>query len=80
MLNCKSLLLLAAMSLAVGCASQKTKRQIKETREENVLSCRYIGTVSGSSNSDALAQAATLDLATHIVWTGKGSGKVYSCD
>lgn len=72
-------LIITLASVGIGCANQKTKegRQLKVTREENVLSCRNIGTVSGD---DAMERAASLDRATHLVWTAKNEAKVYSCD
>jgi len=67
---------------AIGCAAKKTKqgRPIQVTVERNVISCRFIGDITGSSRSDALDQAAAWNGATHLVWTGDSEGKVYSCD
>ncbi len=67
--------------LFFGCAAKKAKeRHIQVAIEQNVISCRFIGTVTGKSSGDALDQAAALDSATHLVWTGKAEGRVYSCD
>lgn len=73
--------MIALLPLFSGCATKKAKdRQIAVTIEQNVISCRFIGNVAGQSSSDALNQAAVLNGATHLVWTAKGEGRVYSCD
>lgn len=72
------LLIISFVALSIGCANNKTKdgRHIQVTQEDNVTSCRFIGTVSG----DAMEKAALMNRATHLVYTGKDEGKVYSCD
>jgi hypothetical protein len=72
------MLIISFVALAIGCAHDKTKdgRKIQVTKEDNVMSCRFIGDVSG----DAMTKAAELNRATHLVYTGNDEGKVYSCD
>ena len=71
------MLIISFVALSIGCASKtKDGRHIQVTQEDNVLSCRLIGTVSG----DAMEKAAQMNRATHLVYTGKDEGKVYSCD
>lgn len=71
-------LIISFVAFSIGCANNKTKegRKIEVTQEGNVISCRFIGEVTG----DAMEKAAQMHSATHLVYTGKDEGKVYSCD